>query len=145
MFPGPVNGGYHSVRKITIRRFAVCVLVFCLAISAGAAEREIPDVLRVTQTIETVKKKNYQMITYTVLHSVREDVNDAINARVAALKEEAEPLVPRGNESSTGTARADICTQITRTGDRWMSFHICAQVSGNDSPYFIACSLVLIA
>lgn len=137
MFPGPVNGGYHSVRKITIRRFAVCVLVFCLAISAGAAEREIPDVLRVTQTIETVKKKNYQMITYTVLHSVREDVNDAINARVAALKEEAEPLVPRGNESSTGTARADICTQITRTGNRWMSFHIVAQVSAEDNQYWV--------
>ena len=116
------------------RGILACLLIFCWIISPGTAERKIPDILRATQDIEMIKKgRSHQIITYSVLHSAREDVNTAINARVAALMKEAEPLIPQGKDFNNKTARADICTQITRTGNRWMSFHIVAQVSANDN------------
>ena len=123
-----------------IIRLALCALLLAATMPHGTAEREIPDVLRVTQDIETIRlEKYYRIITWSVLHSAREDVNDAMNARVNALREEAERLIPRGKDFKTRTARADICTQITRTGSRWMSFHICAQISAEYDQQWVKC------
>ena len=115
----------------------LCLMILLGGLSAGAAERKIPDVLRVTQDIETEKLDRYRIITYSVLHSAREDIDAAVNARVAALRAEAEPLVPPGKDFNTRISRADICTQITRTGSRWMSFHICARVSADNNQQWV--------
>ena len=112
-----------------IRWSVLCILVLSLLFSAGMAEREIPDVLRVNQEITVERLAGYRTITCSVLHTAREDVNEAVNARVTALREEAEPLVPQGKDLFLKPGRADICTQVTRTGSRWMSFHIVAQTS----------------
>lgn len=120
-----------------IRRLIGCALVLCALISVAAAERIIPDVLRVSQDVESVRLEKFRIITWSTLHSAREDVNDAVNSRVAALKEEAEPLIPAGKDYNTRIGRADICTQVTRTGDRWMSFHIVAQVSGENNQKWV--------
>lgn len=125
------------MKRIRIRRLLFCTLILCAFLAAGTAEREIPDVLRVTQDIETAKLDHYQIITWSVLHSAREDVDDAINARVTALREEAEPLIPKGKDFNTRIARSDIRTQITRTGARWMSFHLCAMVSANNNQQWV--------
>ncbi len=115
----------------------LCILLLCAAVSLGCAERKIPDVLRVSQEIVSERKDHFRIVTHSVLHSAREDVNEAINARVAALTEEAMPLVPQGRDYRSRTARADICTQITRTGERWMSFHICAQISASNNQTWV--------
>jgi len=119
------------------RVIVLCLLAMGILLSSGTAERVIPDVLRATQEIDIRRTDTFQVITTTVLHTAREDVNEAITARVAALTEEAEPLVPRGKDFMHNPARADICTQITRTGDRWMSFHICAAVSYNSAQLWV--------
>ena len=120
-----------------IRRLIGCALVLCALLSASAAERKIPDVLRATQDIESVRLEKYRIITWSTLRSAREDVNDAVNSRVAALKEEAEPLIPAGKDFNTRIGRGDVCTQMTRTGDRWMSFHIVAQVSAENNQIWV--------
>ncbi len=122
-------------RRISIP--VLCVLVLAMLFSSAAAERVIPDALRVTQDIEIEKLADNKVITRSVLHSAREDVNDAINARVAALAEETVPQVPGTKNAEQSPARGDICTQITRTGDRWMSFHICAQASADDRQLWV--------
>ena len=122
-----------------IRRLILCILVFCLIVPAAMAERIIPDVLKVTQEVTSFRQKGYRVITCSELHSAREDVNGAINARVAALKEEAEARVPEGKDFNQKSSHADIYTQITRTGDRWMSFHICAQTSVNCNQEWVKC------
>lgn len=125
------------MRKGRIRILSLLVLILFILGSSAAAERVIPDILRVTQETESRRLPGFRVITRSVLYSAREDVNDAINARVAALLEEAEPLVPRGRNYTTRVARADVCTQITRTGDRWMSFHLCAQISVNNNQQWV--------
>ena len=114
------------------------IILWVLALAAvmitmAAAEREIPDALRVTQEIVSERLENYKVLTQSVLHSSREDVDEAINARVAALTEEVTPLIPAGKDFNTRPAHGDIVTQITRTGSRWMSFHIVALASANDN------------
>ncbi len=131
-----MNGVQDTMKRKSAGWLVMCVLLCMLFFEAGA-EREIPDSLRVTQEIEIRKLSNYRIITTSVLHSARADVNDAINARVTALAEEAEPLVPRGKDFNTRPARADICTQITRTGSRWMSFHIYAGISVNNNQQWV--------
>lgn len=122
---------------ICIRRFVLCILISCLFFSEGIAEREIPDALRATQEIMIERMEYNRTVSWSVLHTIREDVNEAVNARVIALRKEAETLVPPGENYFFNPARADICTQITRTGDRWMSFHICAQVSANNQQKWV--------
>ena len=119
--------------------FIIFILIMSLFFSAGMAEREIPDVLRVTQEISVERLDHNRTLTFSVLHTVREDVNAAINMRVDMLREEAESLIPPGRDRFSRPARADIRTQITRTGDRWMSFHICAQVSADDEQKWVKC------
>ncbi len=114
----------------------LCLLVLAV-FSSAAAERRIPDVLRVTQDIQSGKQAKHRVITRSVLHSAREDVNEAINARVAALAEETEGHVPAGRAAQKTPPRGDICTQVTRTGDRWMSFHICAQASAESRQLWV--------
>ena len=118
-------------------RVLVVILVLILLCPAGMAERVIPDVLRVSQEISVERLSHYRTITCSVLHTTREDVDEAINTRVKALREEAEPLVPWGKDYFSRPARADICTQVTRTGDRWMSFHIVAQISVNNQQKWV--------
>ena len=124
-----------SVKRIG--SLVLCLLVLTTVFSSAAAEREIPDVLRVTQDITTEKLSKNQIITRSVLHSAREDVNDAINARVAALAEETGLHVPAGKIAEKSPPRGDICTQVTRTGNSWMSFHICAQVSADSRQLWV--------
>ena len=127
-----------AIRMKRIMRLVLGVFFLCAFLcflSVGMAEREIPDVLRVTQEIVLKRMDQHRILTTSVLHSVREEVNAAIDARVAALAEEAEPLIPAGKTDKPG--RADVCTQITRVGERWMSFHICAQVSGNNRQFWV--------
>ena len=120
-----------------LARLVILILALTLPVSMGMAERDIPDVQQVKQEIVVERLPRYRTITYSILHTVREDINNAITARVTALKEEAEPLMPAGKDYFYRPARADICTQITRTGDRWMSFHICAQVSANNQQKWV--------
>lgn len=120
-----------------IRRLIPGVLALAILFSSAAAERVIPDVLRVTQDVDVVNLKDNRIITRSVLHSAREDVNEAINARVEALAAETEPLIPTARSNKRVRPQGDICTQITRTGDRWMSFHICAQTSANNSQLWV--------
>ena len=117
--------------------FLLCVLLLLALAAFAAAERAIPKALRVTQQIDSMRLNGYRVVTYSVLHSSRDDVNEAINARVAALREEAEPLVPRGKDFRSKPARADICTHITRAGSRLMSFHICAQISAKNNQLWV--------
>ena len=126
-----------QVKKI--RWLLLCFLALCLFIPAGMAERVIPDVLKVTQEVKSYRAKGYRIITYSELHSAREDVDDVINGRVAALKEEAEAIAPEGTDFNKRCAHADIYTQITRTGDRWLSFHVCAQTSAKSSQNWVKC------
>ena len=127
------------MKTIRIRCLILGILILGMIFPAASAEREIPDVLRVTQDIKITTLKHYQMITWSVLHSAREDVNDAINARVDALKEETEAQVPPGKDAVHSPPRGDICTQITRTGDRWMSFHIHAHASASNKQLWVKC------
>lgn len=128
---------FLRIRVTLIPMLLVTLSLITLIPASAAAEREIPDILRVTQEIEIYETKHYQVIAYSVLHSAREDINEMIMQRVNALTEEAEPLVPPGNKRRKKPARADIFTQITRTGDRWMSFHICAQVSADNEQKWV--------
>ncbi len=120
-----------------IRWSVLCILILCLFFSEGIAEREIPDAMRVTQDIEVEWQDYNRTITWSVVHTAREDVNKAVNARVDALKKEVVPRVPNGKDHITSPARGDIFTQITRTGGRWMSFHISAHVSANDEQKWV--------
>ena len=122
-----------------IRWFVLCALALCFLIPAGIAERAIPDALKVTQEVKSYRAKGYRIITYSELHSAREDVDDVINGRVAALKEEAEAAAPEGTDFNKRCAHADIYTQITRTGDRWLSFHVCAQTSAKSNQNWVKC------
>ena len=122
-----------------IRWLLLCILALSVFVSAAAAERTIPDVLKVTQEVKSYRAKGYRIVTYSELQSAREDVNDVINGRVAALKEEAEAMVPEGQDFNKRCAHADIYTQITRTGDRWLSFHVCAQTSAKSNQNWVKC------
>ena len=89
---------YRDMQMKKIRWLVLCILALCLFIPAGIAERAIPEVLKVTQEVKCYRAKGYRIITYSELHSTREDVNDLINGRVAALKEETEAVVPEVRE-----------------------------------------------
>ena len=125
------------MRKIRPGRLILCVLALLALVSAAAAERPIPAALKVTQDVKIERKDNGQVITRSVLHSARPDVDAAINARVDELAAETARHVPTGKESDKSPPRGDTCTQITRTGERWMSFHICAQASADDRQLWV--------
>ena len=117
----------------------LCILALLLCVPAATAERVIPDALKVTQKVNCYRAKGYRIITWAELHTVNEEVNNAINGRVEALKEEALALVPKGTDHNKRAAHADIYTQITRTGDRWLSFHVCAHTSVKGNQTWVKC------
>ena len=117
----------------------LCILALLLCVPAATAERVIPDVLKVTQKVNCYRAKGYRIITWAELHTVNEEVNNAINGRVEALKEEALALVPKGTDHNKRAAHADIYTQINRTGDRWLSFHVCAHTSVKGNQTWVKC------
>ena len=118
----------------------LCMLALLLCVPGATAERAIPDALKVTQKVNVYRARGrYCIITWSELHTVNEDVNRAINGRMAALKEEAIAVAPNGTDYNQRSARVDIYTQITRTGDRWLSFHVCAHTSVKGNQTWVKC------
>lgn len=105
----------------------LCILMLCVFASSGFTEREIPDILHITQDTVTEHLSQSRIRTYTVVYSAREDINREINARILILADEAEAQTPAGKENDV--SRAAVSAVVTRTGSRWMSFHLYARAT----------------
>ena len=105
--------------------------------SRRPGERVFPEALLFTQTNTAEKMDGYRLVSVTVPHTAREDVDREITAIVEGMRDEGLPYLKKSS-SVTKFNHLEAGAFITRTGDRWMSFLVIGRVTEEREQTWVA-------
>lgn len=115
----------------------LALLMLLTAISGAAAERAFPEALLFSQENTIEKMEGYRLVSVTLPHTFREDVDREVAEIIGGMRDEGMAYLKK-SRSSLQYNHLEAGAFITRTGDRWMSFLVIGRVTEKREQAWVA-------